>query len=284
MSILEYHRPTSPAEALALLQRVEVTTVPFIPRPRSSALHEIKAQAVVDLSGLNLDYISIEESQVRLGAMTPLQTLVESPQLQTLVQGILPEAARLAGHLGLRHLASLEGALLSRKKLPELTLALLTLDADAVVLKSDGSRQDVPLAEYLTFHLSEGELLLEVKWAVEASPGVKIGGALERVARAPRDGAVLAATAVLRMDKNVCRQARVAISHAGAAAELMVAFIPRLEGQRVTASMLQGVAEAVQQAAINPLADFRASAEYRREMTGVLTRRALETAWRRATA
>jgi CO/xanthine dehydrogenase FAD-binding subunit len=283
MSILEYHRPASPAEALNLLQRLEVTTVPLIPRPRPMALHDIRARAVVDLSGLNLDYVLVEAGQVRLGAMTPLQTLVEAPPLQSLAQGIVPEMARLAGHLGLRHLATLQGALLSRKRLPELTLALLALDAEAVVVTGDGSQRVVPLSEYLTAYQPEGELLLEVKFLAELGPGLKIGVAVERVSRAPRDGAVMAVAAGLRLEGAICRQARAVLSHAGSAAELMVAQIPRLEGQVLTASLLQGVAESVQ-AAISPADDFRAGSDYRRALAGVLTRRALEAAWKRASA
>jgi carbon-monoxide dehydrogenase medium subunit len=244
-------------------------------------LHEIQAQAVVDLSKLNLDYVLIENNGARLGAMTPLQTLVEAPELQSVVQGIVPETARLAAHLGLRQLATLEGALLSRKNLPELTLALLALDAEVVVAQSHGGQLEVPLAEYLAFQWPVDELMLEVKFTAE--PNHRIGGAVERVARAPRDGAVLAVAAVLRMENNICRRARVTLSHAGSEAELMVAFVPRLEGQAVTSGLLQGVAEAVQSAS-KPLGDFRASADYRFEMIGVLTRRALESAWRRAGA
>lgn len=279
MPILEYHRPGNPEEALALLQRAEITTVPLVPRPRSQALHEIKAQAVVDLSRLNLDYIALEQNQVRLGAMTPLQTLVGSPELRSLAQGILPEAARLAGHWGLRQLATLEGALLTRKSLPELTLVLLALNAEVVVLQANGNRPEVPLAEYLAFQWPPDELMLEVKWPLD--PVQTIGGAVERVARTPRDSAIMAVAAVLRLENGVCRQARVALSHAGSEAELMVVFVPRLEGRVVSADLLKAVADVVQNNA-KPPADFRGSAEYRREMAGVLTRRALEAAWKRA--
>ena len=281
MPILEYHRPADPAAAVALMQRLEVITVPLIPRPRPAPLADLRAQAVVDLSGLKLAYLTASEKEICVGAMTPVQALVEAPALQALAQGLLPEAARLAGHWNLRQLATLQGALLSRKSLPELTLALLALDAEAVVVKADGNRQAMPLAEYLTVQWSPDELMIEMKVPVPA--GLKVGAALARVARAPRDSAILAVTAALHLEGEVCRRARVALSHAGSEAELLVAFVPRLEGQVVTAALLQGVAEAVQ-AAAKPLADFRASAEYRQEMTGVLVRRALETAWRRASA
>ncbi len=281
MPIVEYHRPSTPAEALALLQRVEVTTVPLIPRPRPVALTDLKAQAVVDLSGLNLAYVSVGQSEVRLGAGTPLQNLVESPELNAVLHGVIPKAARLAGHFGLRQMATLQGALQTRKILPELTLILLALDARAVVAKGDGSQDERSLAEYLVFQKLQSELLLEVKWPLEPGANARIGAAVARVRRAPRDQAVMVGAAVLRMEKKVCTEARVTLSHAGESGELLVAVIARLEGQEPTPSLLQSVAESVQ-AAVQPKADYRGSAEYRREMAGVLTRRALEAAWKRA--
>ncbi|MER3513874.1 MAG: hypothetical protein C4310_05345, partial [Chloroflexota bacterium] len=37
--------------------------------------------AVVDLSGLDLAYIRVGAEEVRIGAMTPLQVLVDAPEL-----------------------------------------------------------------------------------------------------------------------------------------------------------------------------------------------------------
>ncbi len=281
MTILEYHRPSSPEAALALMERAEIKTVALVPCPRPPALSDLKAQAVVDLSGLNLAHVSVGASEVRLGAGTPVQTLVESPELNAVLHGVIPEAARLAGHFGLRQMATLEGALLTRKILPELTLVLLALDAQAVTVRSDGSRVEKSLAEHLVFQAPGGELLLEVKWQVETGENARVGAAMERVARAPRDHAVMAAAAVLHMEGKICRHALVTLSHAGNAAELLAAIIARLEGREPTPDLLQSVAESVQ-AAIQPKADYRGSTEYRRELAGVLTRRALEKAWQRA--
>ena len=54
-----------------------------------------------------------------------------------------------------------------------------------------------------------------------------------------------------------------------------------LEGQPITNDQLQKMADAATSEA-QVSADFRASAEYRQAMAGVLARRALETAWKRA--
>jgi len=54
-----------------------------------------------------------------------------------------------------------------------------------------------------------------------------------------------------------------------------------LDGREVAATLMQeaGCIAATQ---ASPISDFRASAEYRRELIAVLTGRALESAWRRA--
>jgi CO/xanthine dehydrogenase FAD-binding subunit len=84
------------------------------------------------------------------------------------------------------------------------------------------------------------------------------GGALERVARAPRDEAIVAVAAVVN---RATRQARVGVgpaplfSASGQADEIVHA----LDGWQ-------------------PVSDFRASADYRKAMAGVLTRRALKSA------
>ena len=83
---------------------------------------------------------------------------------------------------------------------------------------------------------------------VPCAPIQTIGGAVERVARTPRDTAVMAAAVVLRLENGVCRQARVSLSHAGSEAELMVVFVPRLEGRPVSADLLKAVYPVIKRA------------------------------------
>jgi carbon-monoxide dehydrogenase medium subunit len=54
-----------------------------------------------------------------------------------------------------------------------------------------------------------------------------------------------------------------------------------LKGKAFTPELLRTASEAVMNE-VEPVGDFRGSAEYRREMAGVLARRALEAAWKRA--
>ena len=260
----EYHRPADWASARELLRRAP----PLLLGPRVSIPPYGDAEAVVDLSRLDLAYIKVDDG-VRLGALTPLQDLADSPQLQTLANGMLSEAARLTAHYGLRNLATVGGALLSREGPPEILLALLVLDA-AVVVRGAETRE-LPITNY---SLNPGDMIAEVKFA---QPAQGAGTALERIGRTPRDESIVSAAAVIEVIDGVCRKARLAVAGATPRPQRMTSAERLLEDQPLTPEQLQKAAQAVM-AEAHPVADYRGSAEYRRAMVGVLSRRALEAA------
>ncbi len=303
--IREYHRPADWAAASELLRRADPRTAPLVLGPRPPASPPADVEAVVDLSRLDLAYINEDDGGVvHVGALTPLQDLADSPQLKSLANGILSEAAHLSAHLGLRQVAMVGGLLVSREGPPEVWLALLALDATVVVRSDDRSAREVvevnvadlspqqvvldpergvaeatstreiPLAGFQPNALASGELVGEVKFE---RPLAHTGGALERVARAPRDEAIVAAAAVVEVADGVCRQVRLALAGAGKP-QRMTSAEHILEGRPLNDTWLQKAVEAVE-AEVNPASDFRGSAEYRRAMAGVLARRVLEGAW-----
>lgn len=276
MRLKEFHRPADQFEAVALLQQSGPHAIPLIPSPRPDPLDCLDAEAVMDLSELHLTYIKASETGLVLGALTPLQSLVESAPLQGWAGGIVPQAARLMTHFGLRHWATLQGALLANEHLPELTLVLLALGAQVVLRHGDGALRPMSLSDFITQPLPAGALMVEVRCGVKA--GAKVGGALERVARAPLDAAIVAAAAVMEVADGRCVAARLALAPAGVAPDRLMAAARRLEGQAPTPDRLRAVAAEVK-AAVRPPADFRGSAEYRRAVAEVLAYRALAAAW-----
>jgi aerobic carbon-monoxide dehydrogenase medium subunit len=279
MRLKEFHRPADQFEALALLRRSETRTLLLIPNPRPAPLADLNAEAVVDLSQLDLAYIKVTETAVSLGALTPLQDLVDSAPLAALANGLVPAAARLMAHFGMRHWATLQGALLASDHLPELSLALLALRAQLSVRQNDGALHFTPLADLGAHSIPPDGLMIETHWA--RTPGVRVGGALERVARAPLDAAIVAAAAVVELADGRCVSARLALAPAGVEPAVLMALAQKLVGQTLTPDNLRAVAAEVK-AAVNPPADFRAGADYRRAMAEVLAYRALAAAWQHA--
>lgn len=245
----QIHRPATPAEAAALLKQPGAAPLDLGPRVPPDPY--AGAETVVDLSRLGLDDIRADDSTIRIGPLTPLQSLVESEVIRAHADGLLAQAAQLVAHLGLRHLATLGAAWRATEGPPEVRLALLVLDAAAAT--------DSPLAE----------VLLPRRRGVRA--------ALTRIARTPRDEAIVAAAVSLTVHEGVCREVRVALAGACPQPRRFAEVEAVLEGQAPTAAVRQRAAEAAV-AVADPVADYRGSAEYRRAMAGVLTRRAVEAA------
>lgn len=276
--VREYHRPPDWANALKLLRRPDIHTAPLVVGPKPPLEPNVEVEAVVDLSRLALAYVTQSDDEtIHLGAMTPLQDLIDSPLLSSPANSLLPQATHHVAHYGLRNLATVGGAVLSPEGPPEILLALLAFDA-IVVLRGDETRE-IALSDFLAADSAPGAVIAEVKFHRLLEKNV--GGALERVARTPRDEAIVAAAAVLEVEKGVCRRARLSLAGIGPRPQRMMAVGKMLEGAALTADRLQATAEVVA-AEAHPPSDYRGSAEYRRAMAGVLTKRALEEAWKKS--
>lgn len=266
----EYHRPATVAEALSLLARPAVKSVPLMPGPRIPAPPADWAEAVIDLSQLQLAYIRVEADDcLHVGALTPVQAVLEAPLLQTLAAGLLPRAAQWTATPALRQVATLGGAALAAAGSPEIQLALLVLAAHGVVATPQGLVTR-PLPDLA---LTPEEFLLEINFARPE----ELSGALERVSRSPRAAAIVAVAVGLIWADGVCQTARVAVAGAGPRPQRVAAVESLLAGRRLTDEQVQAAAQAME-AAVQPLSDYRASGEYRRALAGVLTRRALQRA------
>ncbi len=254
MSLREYHRPHDRESAASLLRRTHIITRPIFLGPRPIALHEQNWEAAVDLSRLGLAFIKRDtEGGFRMGTLTPLQDIVTSEDLQRYAGGLLPRAARMAAHLGIRNAANLGGVLTTTRGAPELRLALMVLGAETI---------------------SEDGFITEVRL-----PAQNTLTSLQRVARTPMDEAIVAVTVGLQRKDNVVAQARIAvsgISHTPLRIESSEAI---LASQTLTTDLIDAVAAAAMRASDPDYSDYRGSAAYRSQMAAVLTRRAVESAW-----
>src|SRR5260370_36265905 len=119
-----------------------VKTVPLAGGTYVLGLEDESIQAVVDLRDLELAYISEDERGVHIGAMTTLQTMVDSPVLKELATGILASASLASSfsHL-IRNSATVGGTLAAGVAAQaDLLTALTELDA-GVVLRSASKSQ-----------------------------------------------------------------------------------------------------------------------------------------------
>ena len=271
--IREYNRPADLAGALESLRHAQ----PLVLGPRIATDLYAGVKSVVDLSRLGLSYIKDDADLIRIGALTPLQALADSGLLQSLAGGILAQAALFSAGSALRQAATIGGAILGQHSSAEgwgpadTVLALLAFDAQLTIIDGADARPSVSVESYLNTAAPEErpELLLEISFV---RPGQAAGAALVRLARTPRDQAIVAAVALYDGG-----QLRLALSGASPRPMRLRSVEQSLRGQAFTPARIDKI-EADVAVEVEPLTDFRASAAYRRAMAAILARRAVEQA------
>ncbi len=251
---------------------VELKMTPDVPR------------VIVDISRAeDLKQIAMTDEGLSIGALCTHTQIMRSPLVRTLVP-VLVDAAHSMGAVQTRNLGTLGGNLVTGVPSMDSGPALFALEALVTVIGAAGCRQ-MPITEFFTgprkTALLPDELLAEIvipkgnlgKPADFRKFGLRKGQALALVN--------VAASSWVDWDRHTFVAPRIAL---GAVAPTVVRCLEAevfLESRAVTP---EAMAEAGQiaAAAAKPIGDFRASAQYRRHLVAVMTRRALANAYGRA--
>jgi carbon-monoxide dehydrogenase medium subunit len=180
-------------------------------------------------------------------------------------------------HLAIRNRGTIGGSLSHGDPAAELPLMAVLLDAQLTVVGPQGSRVIAARSFFqgaLTTALDDTEMLTEI-----VLPGLppRTGWGFEEVARRHGDFAIAAAAATLTIANGRCVAARLALIGAGEIVLRSPAAEAVLVGQAVTPDVIAAAAVAAQDAA-DPRADLQASADFRRHLVAVMSRRALTAA------
>ena len=242
----------------------------------------IRPRLVVDLSGVpELKRLEAGAGELRVGAAVSARALELAPEVQTSYQA-LAESAALVGSVQVRTLATLGGNVCNAAPSADMAPPLLALDAEAVIAGPKGQRR-VPMAEFFVgvrrTVVDPDELLVEL---VVPAPGPRSGGSyLRHTPRRELDIAVVGVASQLTLSDGVCSKARIALGAVAPTPLRAREAEAALEGQEVTPALIERAAELAVEAA-RPISDQRGSAEFRRHLVRVLTRRTLTAALERA--
>jgi carbon-monoxide dehydrogenase medium subunit len=217
-----------------------------------------------------------------IGAAAPAVVLREHAELRRLFPG-LAEAAALIGSEQIQGRASLGGNLCNASPAADTTPALLVNEA-VVEIAGPGDRRRVPAAEICAgpgqTTLRPGELVLSIR--LPAPPARSADAYLRLIPRSEMDIAVVgAAVRVALAPDGRCAEARVALGAVAPTAIRVPEAEAALVGSRFEAAALARFAEAASRAA-RPIDDKRGTVAYRRQVAGVLARRAAAIAAKRA--
>ena len=278
----EYFKPRTIDEAISLLaeygEKAKVIaggTDLLVEKPPDS-------EYLIDIAALPLDYIKEDGKGVKIGALTTFDGIEKSAVLQEGALGVLAETARDFGHRNIRNLATIGGNLCSAVPSADSPPPLIALDSDAVITGPSGERE-VPFEGFFVHVrrtvLEGDELLKEIR---VPSPPPRTGTAFLKIGRTRVDIALVNVAVRIGLGKaGVCEDARIVLGAVAPTPIRARGAEGLLDGAKYDEGIFEKAAELASRET-KPISDVRCSAEYRREASRVLVKRAIERAWRRA--
>ena len=279
-----YHRPASLAEALAVLSTHGDEARPLagghslIPMMK---LRMATPEHLIDLGGIkDLRGISEAGGEIVIGATTTQAELIKSDLLAAKLP-IIRETALQIADPQIRSKGTLGGNVANGDPGNDMPAVMQALNALYVMEGSGGKRsvaaRDFYQGSYFTA-LQEGEILVAVRLPI---PPAGHGYAYEKLKRKIGDYATAATAVILTVSGGKVASASIALTNVAPTPLFAEEAAKLIVGTTCDAAIVKRAAEAAK-AIADPATDGRGTAEYRREMAGVMTARAIAKAFARA--
>ncbi len=283
MSYFDYVEPKTVSEACRFLRQHEEAKLlaggaSLIVLQKNGL---IRPSHLVNLKTIKgLDTIEQDEEGLRIGALVRHRDILFSQAVRKHCP-ILSEAASKIATPPIRAMGTIGGSLCHGDPSADFPPSLIALGARLKLVSDEGERV-VPVetffAGYYETLLSPAEILTEIR--IPSLSPLSSGSylTLEQVTNAV---AIAAAAAVLSLDDNgVCTYGAVGLGGLASTPLKVEKAQEMLVGKKIGEAEIDRVAKEAR-AICNPTGNLYASAEYRREMAYVLTRRALNETLRR---
>ncbi len=237
---------------------------------------------IVDINHIaELHYIEQEDGYLAIGA-TVRQRQVERSALVQDKHPMLIEVIKHIGHMQIRNRGTVVGSVAHADPAAELPALLTCLNGEVLAQSIHGERV-IKAEEFFTGYLSTalepGEMLTEVRFPLLAP---KAGWAFLEFARRSGDYALVGAAAVLTpAADDHCMSAHIAYLGIAGAPIRGFDVEATIVGTTLDEPVLNAAAEAASKLVSDDMGDVHATVEYRRVLTGELTKRVLKAAWER---
>ena len=246
------------------------------------SLRLARPAVIVDMNRVpGLDRITANGDGLSIGALTRQRALERDADLAA-NNPLLAAAVPLIGHFQIRNRGTVGGSLVHADPASELPAVSVALGADFVLASAAGERvvsADDFYLGYMATACEANEVLTEIR-----VPAWKAGRlwAIDEVARRKGDFAMVGVALWADMDGTACTDSRITLFGVGGRPVRVEKAEQRLKGAALDDATLKDVERIVFEE-LDPDSDIHASALYRKEVGGVLTRRALVAAATRAT-
>jgi CO/xanthine dehydrogenase FAD-binding subunit len=283
----EYHEPKTLSEAGRILDEMGVEAsilaggtdlMVNMKRGKASPKNVVSLSRIAELKQAGRD-----QGSLTIGACVTVADLRELEEVKAEYKG-LSEAAGLLGSPLIRNLATVGGNIVTARPAADLPPPLIAYGA-TIGLKKEAGERTLPLEEFFKgpgeTMIEPGEILCSV--VLRQPPLYSGGGYVKLGVRRALEISLVNVAAFFALDgpSGPIKEARVVL---GAVAPTPIRALSAeqvLMGERPDDALFEKAGEAASKDA-KPIDDFRASADYRREMVKVLTGRALREAYEEA--
>lgn len=290
MRDFEYTAPSTLREAVKLLSekgesaRVLAGGTDLLVQMRA---RRHQPERIVDVKAIpEVNELSISARKgLRIGAAVPCHRIYNDEAVKEQFAG-LTDATMIIGGIQIQGRATLGGNLCNASPSADSIPALIAYGAEAEIIGPEGKRK-LPVEEFCTGPgsnvLQPGEMLVALR--IPVPKGTSGAHYLRFIPRNEMDIAVVGAGAFVELagrgKSRTFKSARIALAAVAPTPLLVSEAAASLVGQPVTQESIEAAANIAKEAA-RPISDMRGPAEYRRHLVGVLTKRALIGAVKRA--
>jgi carbon-monoxide dehydrogenase medium subunit len=195
---------------------------------------------------------------------------------------ILTEAASKIATPPIRNAGTIGGNIAHAEPSADFPPSLIALKATLKLISTKGERR-IPIAEFFTDYfenvLNRGEILAEIE--IPSLPQ-RTAGTYLKLDKTTNAIAILGVATIISLDdKGVCIDAGIGLGGVGPTPLKVGRVKEILSGEKIEEDHIDRVAREAQ-AVARPTTDIYASAEYRKEMVYILTRRSMKESLRKA--
>ncbi len=283
-SEFEYLKPMSIDEAISLLRKygdkakvLAVGSDLFI----NIKFRRIRPEYLVDIAGITeLKGIIFNGKELRIGAATLLSEIADSQLIRDKYVTLFEAVAEMAT-TQVRNIATIGGNICNASPAADTAPPLIVLEAKAEIAGQSGVRA-VLLEEFFTgpgqTALKAGDILTAISIP---APAQHRGTSFIKIGRTVRDLATLNVAVALQTDNSTCQDVKIAL---GAVAPTPIRAKKAeaiLKKEGINQNTIAEAAKAVTEK-ISPITDIRSTADYRKDVAAVITKKAISKAYERS--
>lgn len=242
-----------------------------------SATQGFAPQYVISLAKIkDLDYITYDAKKgLRVGPMTTLQKIADSPVIQKEYPA-LSKSAATNGNPQTRNLGTVIGNIMRASPSGDCACAILALGG-ILVLQSAAGKREVAMDDFFLGYKKTARKADELAVELKIPPAGASKSAFNRLTRTTLDLSKVNCAVSLQMKGKTCEQARIAMGAVAPTTLRLKKSEELLKGQKITDELLKKVAASVA-GQIVPIDDVRSTAEYRKDVSGVILKRTIQAA------